>query len=429
MHHPGLVDVLGFGELADGRAYFVMEYLAGESLFDRLARGRLEKDEALDVFDQMARALEAAHLHNVIHRDLKPENTFLVRVANEERPIVKLLDFGLAKLAVESDRRAEKTQSGVVIGTAMYLSPEQANGPDVDGRTDIYALGCIGYEVFLGRHPFLGARTVAAFIAAHVHETPPLPRSISTQIPPQLDLMLFAMLAKNAAHRPTLAQVREVIASTRLSAPIAPPVPRPAVAEVRATTEPMAPRSTSRRTVAIAVVAMLGGVLIGAVALGSRSRGDNAPVVAPNVSRSIDAAGVIVAMPPADHDVTAKMVVAPSPPNDSSPLRGPTATRPLIDAGSDLIAVPSEAEALPVAAPADAEVQDSERVEPTIVTPIERVAPVAPAMENRPADSSASPQRKPPTTHKHRPAPAPVAKPPVDRNQTIDPFPKKPAPR
>lgn len=125
MRHPGLVDVLGFGELADGRAYFVMEYLSGESLFDRLQRGRLGRDEALDIFGQIARALEAAHAHGVVHRDLKPENTFLTRVTNEQRPIVKLLDFGLARLVVEVDRRTERTQSGVVIGTASTCRPSR----------------------------------------------------------------------------------------------------------------------------------------------------------------------------------------------------------------------------------------------------------------------------------------------------------------
>jgi serine/threonine-protein kinase len=272
MRHPGLVDVLGFGELADGRAYFVMEYLSGRSLYERLDVGRLECDEALDVFGQIARALEAAHAHGVVHRDLKPENIFLVEVTNEPRPIVRLLDFGLARLEVEVDRRAERTQSGVVIGTAMYLSPEQARGPDVDGRTDIYALGCIAYELLVGQHPFRNERTVAALIAAHLHETPPLPRSLDPSITAELDLMLFAMLAKDPQHRPSLPQIRAVIEGAR--SPIT----------VRAEAAPPARRAGSRRTVAVAAVALLAGIGIGAVALGSRSTAERrtAAVIAPS---------------------------------------------------------------------------------------------------------------------------------------------------
>src|SRR5207245_3111730 len=119
------------GELAGGRAYFVMEFLRGESLFDRLARGRVPIAEGLRILDQMARGLEAAHQHGVTHRDLKPENVFLVHLPGES-PIVKLVDFGLSKLTADRagiDRRAESTQSGVAIGTPMYMSPEQSRGP------------------------------------------------------------------------------------------------------------------------------------------------------------------------------------------------------------------------------------------------------------------------------------------------------------
>ncbi len=267
MHHPGLVDVLGFGELADGRAYFVMEFLSGSTLFDRLQRGRFDRAEALDVFGQAARALEAAHTHGVVHRDLKPENIFLADITNEPRPIVRLLDFGLARLEVEVDRRAERTQSGVVIGTAMYLSPEQARGPDVDGRTDIYALGCVGYELFLGHHPFEDARTVAALIAAHMHDVPPMPRTIDSSISPELDLLLFAMLAKDPSHRPTLPQIRSVIEGTRTAASAA---PHPGAA-VRAATVSSPSRSINRGAIAFAVIVLAVGIAIGAALRGSGS--------------------------------------------------------------------------------------------------------------------------------------------------------------
>jgi len=269
VRHPAIVAVEHVGELADGRAYFVMERLEGESLYDRLERGRLSRDEALDVLTQVARALEAAHARGVVHRDLKPENVFLARVPNDARAIAKLLDFGLARLT-EGDRRIERTQSGVVLGTARYLSPEQARGPDVDYRTDIYALGCVAYELILGTPPFPHARTVTALIAAHLHDAPLPPRSIDPDVPPALDVLLVAMLAKNPAHRPTLPQVRAVVEGAR-----APSVARPETA-------PRTPRGIDRRTIAVAAIALIVGVAIGGAAIGSRSRRDGvAPGVAP----------------------------------------------------------------------------------------------------------------------------------------------------
>jgi serine/threonine protein kinase len=252
IHHPNIVDVLGFGELADGRAYFVMEHLAGDLLRDRLDRGRPPLDEALDIIDQVARALEAAHAHGAVHRDVKPENIFIERIATEPRGIIRLLDFGLAKLVADVDRRTERTQSGVAIGTPMYFSPEQARGHDVDHRTDIYALGCVAYELVLGRVPFIDAKTVPSLFAAHLHEAPPMPRTIWTEIPPQLDLVLFAMLAKNPAHRPTLTQIRSVLASVR-STSMSRPQPQ------------HAPAAQSSRPRAIAAIA---GVAIGAAVVG-----------------------------------------------------------------------------------------------------------------------------------------------------------------
>ena len=292
IHHPGIVDVLGFGELADGRAYFVMEYLPGESLEERLGRGRVPFNEAIDVLGQMARALEAAHAHRVIHRDLKPANIYLVRLANEPRPIVKLLDFGLAKLAADVDARTERTQSGAVIGTALYLSPEQCRGPDVDHRTDIYALGCTAYELLLGRPPFHDAKTFAALISAHLHAPPPMPRLLWPEIPAQLDLVLFAMLAKDPAHRPTLAQLRQVIASVCTPGPSAPPTARTEmIARGARRLIAAVPASISRAAaVGLAVAGLIGGIAIGALVSGARSTRTPPGEAAPGVTVPGDAA-------------------------------------------------------------------------------------------------------------------------------------------
>ena len=227
IQHPAIVTVEHVGKLPDGRAYFVMEHLRGEPLSALLSRGRPPLHTALRILDQMARGLAAAHASGVIHRDLKPDNTFLVHRAGE-KPTVKLLDFGLAKLATphtaiapcdedEDEDEDEYSESGRLFGTPLYMSPEQARGFHLDHRSDIYALGCVAYELMLGVRPFPQAQTTTAICAAHLHEAPPLPRSICPEIPPQLDRVLFAMLAKDPDHRPTLAQIRSVVADLRTS--------------------------------------------------------------------------------------------------------------------------------------------------------------------------------------------------------------------
>jgi serine/threonine-protein kinase len=377
IQHPAIVAVEHVGELADGRAYFVMEYLRGESLLERLARGRIPLAEALRILDQMARGLEAAHAQGVIHRDLKPENTFLVHMPGEP-PIVKLVDFGLAKLAADVDnvdRRAERTQSGVAIGTPMYMSPEQARGPDVDQRSDVYALGCVAYELLLGSTPFPHARTAPELYAAHLHESPPLPRSIWPEIPPQLDLALFAMLAKDPAHRPTLAQVRAVITTVRTSTP-----------SQRAATEfvaPLAPKKSRKTifTVVIAVSLLVVGILVEVLLLATSSKEAPhavptvAPIPAPRVTSPQVPPQQLV--PPPSAQPAIQTSVQP-PRNTSVPAKRPRIEQPArvgsaIDAGVEVTA-------------SDATVDTREAAPP----------PTAPVVV---------PEKKP-----------------VDRNQTVNPF-------
>src|SRR5215470_18149964 len=152
--HPNIVDVFAFGALSDGRSYMVMEWLAGESLAQRLHRGPLSLGEALGVLEQTADALDAAHEKHIIHRDLKPDNIFLVPVRGG-RTLVKLLDFGIAKLVKpDAEVTLKSTRPGSILGTPGYLAPEQARGQTVDGRTDIYSLGCVVFEMLAGRPPF-----------------------------------------------------------------------------------------------------------------------------------------------------------------------------------------------------------------------------------------------------------------------------------
>jgi serine/threonine-protein kinase len=188
-----------------------MEWLQGETLAARLQRERLPAPRALDVLVQLVDALEAAHEKQIVHRDLKPQNIVILerkRASAPDQTQVKLLDFGIAKLA-DSDPNVPKTRSGVAMGTAGYMSPEQARGKNVDHRTDIYALGCVAYEVLVGRLPFV-ADTAIDILAMHLASAPPSLRTFWREAPAGLERILMQMLAKEPDGRPSLQQVRAV---------------------------------------------------------------------------------------------------------------------------------------------------------------------------------------------------------------------------
>jgi serine/threonine protein kinase len=205
--HPNIVDVFSLGELPDGRAYFVMEWLRGEDLKTRLARGPMTVADACDILDGIARALDAAHAKQIVHRDLKPDNVFLHQVDNGPL-MVKLLDFGIAKL-VRSTPGMEKTQTGNMMGTPRYISPEQARGINVDHRADIYSLGVMAYEILAGRPPFQG-ESAMDLVVKHLSEAVP-PLSQFAKVPKALENCVMRMLAKDPADRPTLEDVRNIL--------------------------------------------------------------------------------------------------------------------------------------------------------------------------------------------------------------------------
>jgi serine/threonine-protein kinase len=151
LEHRHIVRVTDFRRSPEGLLYLAMELLDGESLFDRLRReGFLPPDEAVQILWQLCDGLEAAHLKGVVHRDLKPENVFMARGPGGE--LVKILDFGIAKMADPGEGHA--TQTGMVVGTPEYLSPEQATGSAIDARADLYTVGLIGWRMLVGHHPF-----------------------------------------------------------------------------------------------------------------------------------------------------------------------------------------------------------------------------------------------------------------------------------
>jgi serine/threonine protein kinase len=198
--HPNIVDIFSFGWLPDQRHYFAMEFLDGSSLSDRLKDRPLGVVECRRVFKQICEALEAAHRQGIVHRDLKPDNIW-VAVPQHGESFAKLLDFGIAKLMGEGDAKS-KTQTGTMMGTPAYMAPEQCRGEGIDPRTDIYALGCILYEMFARRLPFDGG--FAELITHHLMTVPTPPSKFAT-VPPALDRLILSCLEKDMAKRPQTA--------------------------------------------------------------------------------------------------------------------------------------------------------------------------------------------------------------------------------
>jgi eukaryotic-like serine/threonine-protein kinase len=210
--HPNIVDVFAFGELPGGERYFVMEWLKGESLYERMRHRPLTRDEMCHYVADISYALEAAHDKRIVHRDLKPENVFLQEGKGDRRQI-KLLDFGIAKLVTE-DTRIERTRTGAMMGTPKYIAPEQARGYAVDHRVDIYSLGVMMFEIVAGRLPF-EADNAMDLVAMHLHDDAPSLCEIVPGTPHILGAVVSAMLSKDAVARPSLAEVRRVLDEVR----------------------------------------------------------------------------------------------------------------------------------------------------------------------------------------------------------------------
>jgi len=196
--HPNIIDVFSFGQLPDGRQYFVMEFLEGETMAAWLLRGQPDPHEARRLLLQVCEALEAAHREGIIHRDLKPENLWIARPKHGE-PFIKVLDFGIAKLVAEQDA-VNVTKTGTAMGTPQFMSPEQCTGRGVDHRTDIYALGVILFRIYCGRLPF-EAESVAEVMTAQLTQPPPKPSEFA-QLSTPLENLILSCLHKNPANRP-----------------------------------------------------------------------------------------------------------------------------------------------------------------------------------------------------------------------------------
>jgi hypothetical protein len=203
LNHPALVDVFDFGVHPSGSAYLVMDYLEGESLGARLARlGPMPGEVVIDLGRQIARGMEVAHRGGIVHRDLKPENIFLVPDADEPgHEQVKIIDFGIAKLLGLDKTRRGATSTGMVLGTPLYMAPEQCKGSGVvDHRADIYSVGCILYAMLCGRPPF-EFPGVGEILAAHLYQPVTPPRTINPAVDPALEALVMKALSKNPDER------------------------------------------------------------------------------------------------------------------------------------------------------------------------------------------------------------------------------------
>ncbi|GAB5550074.1 MAG: serine/threonine-protein kinase [Sandaracinaceae bacterium] len=202
--HPNTVRVFDFGEDEEGHLFLAMELLEGELLTAWIEReGTPPIEQAMRTIQEILRSLAEAHSKGIIHRDLKPDNIFLARVEGHSRPVVKVLDFGIAKVFREDHQIDQlETQAGTVFGTPRYMSPEQAQGKTLDHRSDLYTVGTLLYQLLTGQPPFVDDDAVVV-MAKHIRETPPSPRMAVPErpIPRSLDKLAMRALGKEPDDR------------------------------------------------------------------------------------------------------------------------------------------------------------------------------------------------------------------------------------
>jgi serine/threonine protein kinase len=197
--HPNIVEVHDWNQLPDGTPYIVYELLNGESLDARLRRGPMGYDEAMGILRQVGSALAAAHREGIVHRDLKPQNIFLVQADDGVSVKAKVLDFGISKIRGST---TVKTQDTAMLGTPQYMAPEQATGRNdqVDGRTDVFALGAVVYEMFAGVPAFQGS-TIPEVVFKVVYEQTPDLAANAPGVPPHVAQGVTRALSKKPTER------------------------------------------------------------------------------------------------------------------------------------------------------------------------------------------------------------------------------------
>jgi beta-lactam-binding protein with PASTA domain/tRNA A-37 threonylcarbamoyl transferase component Bud32 len=369
LNHPAIVAVYDTGEdrtTTGATPYIVMEYVEGETLRDVIRReGHLSSERAMSLSADICGALDFSHRNGIVHRDVKPGNVMIT-----PQGTVKVMDFGIARAV--SDSAATMTSTAAVIGTAQYLSPEQARGESVDARSDVYSMGVLLYELVTGAPPFSGDSPVAVAYQ-HVREDPRLPSSINPEVPPELDAILLKAMSKNPANRyQSAAEMRNdllrALAGQRVEA-------TPVMGDAEKTTilaatpagygsgygqvdrwddEDEAARRRRRKIIAIVAVLavlLLGGAIAAAIALS----GDKTPPATATVNvpalLNLDQAAAEKAITDAGlkvgaEDTAASATVAQGHVISSDPASGASVKKGsevklVISAGPDTVAVPN----------------------------------------------------------------------------------------
>jgi hypothetical protein len=332
-----IVDVLDFGQLPDGSPYLVMEWLEGQSLAALLLDVPvLAPARAARIVRGVTQALRAAHGKGVVHRDLKPDNVFLVP-RDSDPDFVKVLDFGIAKLVAAGASSTFQTQTGAIMGTPAYMSPEQCRGAkEIDHRSDIYSVGVMAYQMLTGRLPF-AADSLGELLFKHLGETPVAPEAIVPSLPAGLSAIIERALAKEPDKRPTLAELAAAMDAVDTGADPSRGDAK-VVADATAATQAQLPVSTTtlggsaselgieRHVLTAALPARRGGGIVLAAVVGGLAVGAIVYVVARPASRVPAAAAVApVAAPP----VAAPPLAAPAHAVAPDEARAPTAPAPV----------------------------------------------------------------------------------------------------
>jgi serine/threonine-protein kinase len=339
--HENIIDIFSFGQLADGRQYFVMEYLEGATLAARMEAGDLHNEDVPTILAQVCEALEAAHEKKIVHRDLKPENVWIA-LTNRGQPKVRLLDFGIAKLLETGERTV--TDVGTVMGTPHYMSPEQCNGRGVDHRTDIYAMGVMMYRLFTGQLPIRG-ETYAEILAKQLTLTPAPPSTLA-QIPAALDHLIMRCLEKEPSARPQSAAelgtaLIQIFGRSGLSGPNAISAPRAAslgnvatapVGALSGSTMPMSPPP---------VTAPPGAAVPRAPAAGRAGAGRLIAIVAAGIAVAAAAGWFLLRSPAPSEGVVKAPLAAPVAPPVAAPVPAAPPAPPPVEVLEPRLVVPA----------------------------------------------------------------------------------------
>ncbi|THV28018.1 Stk1 family PASTA domain-containing Ser/Thr kinase [Glycomyces paridis] len=317
LNHPNIVAVFDTGEDA-GIPYMVMEFVNGRTLKEvLLAEGRFDPAAACEIVADMCSALDFSHKHHIIHRDVKPGNVML-----SDTNQVKVMDFGIARALASN--QATMTQTSAVIGTAQYLSPEQARGETVDARSDVYAVGCVLYELLVGHPPFTGDNPVSVAYQ-HVREEARPPSELNPNIPASVDAVIMKALAKNPENRyHSAGEMREdLIRAARGQAVMAPAVMGVADrtqlidGDSTAPITPIATSSSKRRPWLIALGVILALVAVSAATWGIMKAMNEAALVTVPTVIGLSEEDATAELTSRDLEVKVETEVADDPKNDS----------------------------------------------------------------------------------------------------------------